>query len=249
MPWLRLLFGMLIGCLFSLSLAHAQSQLINGDRVIVGTLNYCEDSVGSDAYACNLSPPIITYVTGARYTFKAGTINTGQATLALNGLAAKTIKKWVGTAKADLATGDIQAGQEVDVLYDGTDMQMLSARQNPRGLVFEIGDPAGSALTAAATTTAYVTVPFACTISAYNLLIDAGTITVKWWKIATGTAIPTSGNSINTSGVGISSGTALHSTTLSDFTTIVVAKDDMLALNVTAVATAKYVSATLQCDF
>jgi hypothetical protein len=117
-----------------------------------------------------------------------------------------------------------------------------------RGIPFSIGDPAGSTLTVASTTTDYITVPFACTISAYNLLIDAGTITVKFWKVATGTAIPTSTNSINTSGVGISSGTAIHSTTLTDFTTTAVAANDIMAVNITAVTTAKYFSAVLECD-
>jgi len=116
-----------------------------------------------------------------------------------------------------------------------------------RGISFTIGDPAGSALSAASTTTDYVTVPFGCTLSAYDLLVDGGTITVKFWKIATGTAIPTSSNSINTSGVSISSGTAIHSTTLSDFTTTTITADDIVAMNVTTVATAKYVNGVLEC--
>lgn len=117
-----------------------------------------------------------------------------------------------------------------------------------RGIPFTIGIPGGTALTVASTTTDYITVPFACTISAYNLLIDAGTITVKFWKIATGTAIPTSGNSISTSGVGIASGTAIHSATVSDFTSTTVTANDIMAMNVTAVATAAYVQGLLQCD-
>lgn len=117
------------------------------------------------------------------------------------------------------------------------------------GVSFTIGDPgAASPLSAASTTTDYVTVPFGCTIAAYNLAIDAGTITVKFWKIGTGTAIPTSANSINTSGVSVSSGTAIHSTTLSDFTTTTVTANDILAMNVTAVSTAKYVNGVLQCQ-
>lgn len=116
------------------------------------------------------------------------------------------------------------------------------------GLSFTMGDPAGSALGTGSTVTDYLTVPFACTIHAYNLVIDGGTITVKFWKVATGTAIPTSGNSISTSGVGISSGTAIHSTTLSDFTTTAVSANDILAMNVTAAATAKYVNGVLECD-
>lgn len=124
----------------------------------------------------------------------------------------------------------------------------LPSNSNIRGIPFTIGTPGGSALTVASTTTDYITVPFACTIAGYNLLIDAGTITVKFWKIATGTAIPTSSNSISTSGVGISSGTAIHSTTVSDFTTTTVTANDIMAMNVTAVATAAYVQGVLQCN-
>lgn len=116
------------------------------------------------------------------------------------------------------------------------------------GLSFTIGIPGGTALTAGSTTTDYITVPFACTINAYNLAIDAGTITVKFWKVATGTAIPTSGNSINTSGVSILSGTAIHSTTLTDFTTTSVAANDIVAMNVSTVATAAYVNGVLSCQ-
>lgn len=125
---------------------------------------------------------------------------------------------------------------------------MLPANVKVRGVSFSIGDPAGAALTAASTTTSYVTVPFACTIAGYNLLVDAGTVTVKFWKIATGTAIPTVSNVINTSGVGIASGTAIHSATTSDFTTTTVTANDIVAMNITAVATAKYVQGVLQCN-
>jgi hypothetical protein len=125
----------------------------------------------------------------------------------------------------------------------------VTANVRTRGLVFSYGDPgSANSITAGSTATDYMTVPFACTISAYNILIDAGTITIKFWKIATGTAIPTVSNSINTSGVAISSGTAIHSTTVSDFTTTTVTANDIIAMNVSTVATAKFVSATLECD-
>lgn len=121
-------------------------------------------------------------------------------------------------------------------------------RLKTRGLGFSIGDPANSTALTTASVSGYITVPFGCTISAYNLAIDAGTITVKFWKVATGTAIPTSGNSINTSGVAIASGTAIHSTTVSDFTTTTVSANDIIAMAVTAVATTKSVTGVLQCD-
>jgi len=80
-------------------------------------------------------------------------------------------------------------------------------------------------------------------------MIDQGTITVKFWKVASGTAIPTSGNSINTSGVSISSGTAIVSTTLSDFTTTTITADDLMAMDITAVAGgATILNGTLGCS-
>jgi len=124
--------------------------------------------------------------------------------------------------------------------------QTVTSVTIPRAITFTFGAPEGSALSTGITR--YVTVPFACTISAYNLLADAGTFTVKFWKIATGTAIPTVSNSINTSGVSLSSGTAVHSTTVTDFTSTTVSANDIMAANITAVATAKMVQAALQCD-
>jgi hypothetical protein len=116
------------------------------------------------------------------------------------------------------------------------------------GLSFSIYNSTG--LTSGTTTASvrYMTIPFGCTINAYNLAIDTGTITVKFWKVATGTAIPTSGNSINTSGVAISSGTAIHSTTLSDFTTTTVTANDIMAMDITAVSSATFVNGVLACQ-
>ena len=107
-------------------------RLIGG---IGATDNYCADQGGNDAYACNLLPAITSYVTGRHYFFKANTANTGAATIAFNGQAALTIKKAVGGVTSDLATNDIRVGQVVEVVYDGTNMQMLSMLGNsPTGI-------------------------------------------------------------------------------------------------------------------
>lgn len=112
--------------------AGAQTK-INGSRVLEGTLNYCESAAGNDTYACSLSPAIVGYVTGGIYHFKADVANTGAATLNLNGLGAKTIKKVAGGVTTDLADNDIRAGQLVAVIYDGTNLQMLSQLGNAGG--------------------------------------------------------------------------------------------------------------------
>jgi len=85
--------------------------------------DHATDSVGSDAYAITITPAITAYATGQVFTFTAGTANTGACTLAVSGLAAKTIKKDVSL---DLGTGDILANQIVTVVYDGTNMQLVS---------------------------------------------------------------------------------------------------------------------------
>lgn len=104
--------------------------LINGPRVVAGGINYCEDAGSTDAYACALSPAITAYATGAQYTFKAATANTGGATLALCGLTATAIVKYVGGTAQALADNDIRAGAVVTVVYDGTNFQLVSALGN-----------------------------------------------------------------------------------------------------------------------
>lgn len=109
-------------------------------------------------------------------------------------------------------------------------------------------DGGGSALTSGATQTAYFTVPFACTIAAWNITVDTGTITFDVWKIATGTAIPTVANTITASALpAISTGTAVHSTTLTGWTTSVSA-NDIFGVNINAVSSATKASLVLQCN-
>jgi len=78
----------------------------------------------------------------------------------------------------------------------------------------------------------------------WDIVVDAGTATVDVLKVATGTAKPTA--SIAASALpAISTGTAIHSTTLTSWTTSVAA-NDIIGFNLTAVATAKYITINLQ---
>lgn len=85
---------------------------------------YGADAGSTDAYAIATPGVVPAYVAGQRYTFKANTANTGPATLAVDGLAATAIVKDVSLP---LATGDIKAQQIVEVVYDGTNFQMISS--------------------------------------------------------------------------------------------------------------------------
>jgi hypothetical protein len=107
-----------------------------------------------------------------------------------------------------------------------------------------VGDPAGSAL--ATGVLCYIVVPTAGTITGWDIVVDAGTATVDVWKVATGTAKPTVSETITASAKpAIASGTAIHSTTLTAWTTSVAA-NDIIGFNLDAVGTAKYITINLQ---
>lgn len=94
------------------------------DEIVQGEV-YIADTAANDTYLVAPTPPWTAYVTGQRVTFKAVTANTGAATLNVNSLGAKSIVKDVSTA---LDTGDILAGQFVNVIYDGTNFVIQSQR-------------------------------------------------------------------------------------------------------------------------
>ncbi len=96
-------------------------------QVQKGALVYAADAGSNDTYAITLSPAPAAYVNGMRISFKANTANTGAATLNVNSLGAITIKK---NHDQDLADNDIEVGQIVDVIYDGTNFQMQSQLAN-----------------------------------------------------------------------------------------------------------------------
>lgn len=82
----------------------------------------------------------------------------------------------------------------------------------------------------------YVVFPVAGTITGYKIVANAGTCTIKTWKIASGTSAPTIANVISTSGVSLSSGTAIISSTTTDFTSTTVSANDIFAFDLTAVS-------------
>lgn len=88
-------------------------------------LIYAADGGANDDYviALAVTPASLTVLTGLPITFKANTANTGAATLDVNSLGAKAIKKNVS---ADVETGDILANQLITVVYDGTNFQLIS---------------------------------------------------------------------------------------------------------------------------
>jgi hypothetical protein len=121
----------LVGNVFSL--ATAGSPLWSGPHTSESTYNYVASTGSANAYVVTLAPAITTYTTGAHYFFKANFANTGSATVNINGQGAKTIKKYTSVGGANLAADDIRSGALVEVVYDGTDMQIISLLGNAGG--------------------------------------------------------------------------------------------------------------------
>ena len=93
------------------------------DAAVTATAWYAATATGTDSYAITVTPPISSYVTGQKFRFKTDVANTGPASLNVSALGAKTIKKM---NDQDLVTGDIEANQIIEVVYDGTNFQMVS---------------------------------------------------------------------------------------------------------------------------
>lgn len=95
----------------------------DGDVIASKTFNYFTDTSSvDDSYGIN-ETLIASYTIGMNLYVSIGVANTGAATLQINALAAKTIKK---LHDQDLVTGDIELGQIIHVIYDGTFFQLLS---------------------------------------------------------------------------------------------------------------------------
>jgi len=94
---------------------------------------------GTNTLTASLSPAITGYVIGTEYLLLSPNTNTASVTVALNGISpAVTIKKVQGGVTTNLVAGDIQAGQIICLVYDGTNMQLVSGLGN--------GAPASAAL-------------------------------------------------------------------------------------------------------
>jgi len=97
--------------------------LITGTATIDGTLNFAADAQADDDYEVDI-PNITALTTGLMVTFTANTANTDGATLEITSVGdLDAILKMHDQA---LVTGDIEVGQVVVCVFDGTNWQMTS---------------------------------------------------------------------------------------------------------------------------
>lgn len=88
-----------------------------------GSYIYAADTGAADAYAIAPTPTVTAYAAGQKFRFIAANANTGASTLDVSSLGTKNILKFHDGA---LVATDIEAGQLVEVVYDGTQFQLTS---------------------------------------------------------------------------------------------------------------------------
>lgn len=86
-------------------------------------IDYAVAAGSGNAYEVTLVPALGAYVQGMAIAFKANHTNTGSATININSLGVKTMKK---NYDQNLAAGDIKSGQIVVGHYDGTNFQIIA---------------------------------------------------------------------------------------------------------------------------
>lgn len=89
---------------------------------------YAASTANSDTYVITLDPVPSALITGLHVLFGADTPNVGACSLNINGLGAKALKS---LNNQDPANDYIEENSIVEVVYDGTNFQILSPDANP----------------------------------------------------------------------------------------------------------------------
>jgi len=101
------------------------------DRTMYASAGQVQDSVltyltsvsGTNAITASAPVVMTTYATGQTFRFIAANATTGAVTININSIGLKSIVRTDGSA---LVSGDIASGAAVQIMYDGTNFQLLS---------------------------------------------------------------------------------------------------------------------------
>ena len=107
--------------------SSSNSELVKA--VQLSSNSYSNDTGTSTNFILTLDPVITSYALGLRVLFKAANTCSSPVTVNINSLGTKSIKKFVSM---DLSPEDIIANQLVEIMYDGTNFQLISPVQTVR---------------------------------------------------------------------------------------------------------------------
>lgn len=130
--------------LTGLGAASAATDSARAGDIQSGAWQYLTGVAGTNTVTANLTG-LAAYAAGQTFRFIVGTTNTGAVTLNVNSVGAKAITKNGTTA---LVAGDLLAGAAVEVIYDGTQFQLVGPPNIPQGSISGlIQSTAGSSAT------------------------------------------------------------------------------------------------------
>ena len=104
--------------------ATVRTNYTSAAQVQDSTLTYLTSVAGTDTITAVAAVGMTAYATGQKFTFVSAGANTGAATININSIGAKALTKNGTTA---LSAGDIASGSAVEVVYDGTQFQVISS--------------------------------------------------------------------------------------------------------------------------
>src|SRR5262245_44944677 len=103
----------------SQSVNNCAREMMSAIKKFWNRINGTQTSTGSGAaYVLTYSIAPGGYVDGERYSWKAHTPNSASATMNINGLGARTLKRQSVGGLVDLAANEIVLSQRVDTVYD-----------------------------------------------------------------------------------------------------------------------------------
>jgi hypothetical protein len=103
--------------------ATVRTQYGTAAQVQDNTFQYLTSVAGTNVITATAPVGMTAYATGQRFTFIAAGANTGATTLNLNSIGAKAITK---NGTTPLVASDIASGQAIEVVYDGTQFQLIN---------------------------------------------------------------------------------------------------------------------------
>jgi len=139
--------------------ATVRNQYASAGQVQDSAFTFLTSPSGTNTITATASLGMSAYVTGQRFFFVAPAANTGAVTLNINAIGAKSVTKSGTTA---LLAGDIVSGSVVQVVYDGTQFQLLNPYSASVG-------PTTSLISSLSLTSNVVTIN---TASAHGILIN-----------------------------------------------------------------------------
>ena len=112
--------------------ATVRTMYASAGQVQDSAFTYLTSPAGTNTMTATASLGMSAYVTGQRFFFVGPATNTGACTLNINAIGIKSITKSGTTA---LVAGDIVSGAIVQVVYDGTEFQLLNPPTLPSGVI------------------------------------------------------------------------------------------------------------------